>query len=275
MIKSGVIGWPVGHSLSPRLHGYWLDQYAIDGTYEALPVQPENLRAAIQGFRDDGYGGLNVTVPHKETVMDCLDDISQGARRMGAVNTIVFEDGAAKGSNTDGFGFMENLKAGHPGFDAAAGPAVVLGAGGAARAVVCALIDAGASHIILANRTRERAEKLAADLSGPITVIDWDRRTDALEDAALVVNTTTLGMTGKAALDLSLDKLPESALVTDIVYAPLQTGLLVAARARGNPVVDGIGMLLHQARPGFMAWFGVDPQVSDGLRAHVLAGLDP
>ncbi len=273
MIKSGVIGWPVAHSLSPRLHGYWLSQYKIDGAYVALPVDPENLQSAIREMVADGYAGFNVTVPHKETVLACLDDISAAARRIGAVNTVVIEDGVLKGSNTDGFGFLENLKSGHPGFAASLGPAVVLGAGGAARAVVNALTDAGAPEIRLFNRTRARAEKLAADLAGPITVGDWARRGDGLEAAALLVNTTSMGMTGKPPLEISLAKLPAGAAVTDLVYAPLQTGLLAAAAARGNPTIDGIGMLLHQARPGFEAWFGVRPDVSDGLRAHVLAEL--
>ncbi len=272
-IKAGVIGWPIAHSLSPRLHGYWLDQQGIAGTYQALPVQPEKLAESLTEFVDQGYAGLNVTVPHKEAVMDSLDEISNAARRIGAVNTLVFEGGVMKGSNTDGFGFMENLKAGHAGFDASRGPAVVLGAGGAARAVVAALTDAGAPEIRLLNRTRDRAEALAEDLSGPITTGDWDTRHEALDGAALLVNTTTLGMTGKPPLELMLDDLPQDALVNDIVYAPLQTGLLARATARGNPVVDGIGMLLHQARPGFAAWFGVEPQVTDDLRAHVLAGM--
>ncbi len=275
MIKSGVIGWPVGHSLSPRLHGYWLRRYNINGSYRALPVRPEELPSAVQDLIAGGYRGCNVTVPHKEAVMTCLDGISAKARRIGAVNTIVIEDGAAKGDNTDGFGFMENLAAGAPGFAAADGPAVVLGAGGGARAVVAALIDAGARDIRLLNRTRERAEKLAADLGGPISVLDWRQRSGRLDGAALLVNATTMGMTGAPPLEISLDGLAATALVTDLVYAPLQTNLLAAAAARGNPVVDGIGMLLHQARPGFAAWFGVEPQVDDGLRRHVLAGMKP
>ena len=275
MIKAGVIGWPITHSLSPRLHGYWLDQYTIEGTYQALPVQPENLGASLREFQDAGYGGLNVTVPHKETVMEFLHEVSASARRIGAVNTIVMQDGVLKGSNTDGFGFMENLKSGPGGFDASQGPAVVLGAGGAARAIVAALLDNGAPEVRLCNRSRGRAETLAADLGGPVGVWDWDERAAALEGAALLVNTTTLGMRGNPPLEIPLEALPTDTLVNDIVYAPLQTDLLVAAARRGNPVVDGIGMLLHQARPGFAAWFGVKPEVTAGLRAHVLAGLVP
>ncbi len=273
MIKAGVIGWPIGHTLSPRLHGYWLDQFNIEGSYLALPVQPDYLQNALQEFKLAGYKGLNVTVPHKETVLDFLDDITAAARTLGAVNTIVIENGLFKGSNTDGFGFIENLKSGQPAFSVSGKSAVVLGAGGAARAVVAALIDQGAGEILLLNRTVERAEQLALDLGGPVRVLDWNQRADCLARAALLVNTTTLGMTARPALDLALDDLPADTLVTDIVYTPLRTTLLNAAAARGNPVVDGIGMLLHQARPGFAAWFGVEPRVDQGLRDHVLAGL--
>ena len=275
MIKSGVIGWPVAHSLSPRLHGYWLCKYGIDGSYQAIPVEPENLGDFLHRLGENGFAGLNVTVPHKQAVLDYLGSISPEAERMGAVNTIVVApDGALHGSNTDGFGFLENLKQGDKAFQAKDGPAVVLGAGGAARAVVTALLDDGAPSIILINRTREKAEELARQLGGPIRCADWDDRAGALENAALLVNTTVLGMTGKPPLDLPLDALPKSALVNDIVYAPLQTPLLEAASARGNRTVDGIGMLLHQARPGFAAWFGVEPAVTDDLRRHVLGEAD-
>ena len=221
-----------------------------------------------------GFRGVNVTVPHKEAALAAVDEADALARRIGAVNTIVVgADGKLTGTNTDGFGFLENLKAGAPEWNVAGGPAVVLGAGGAARAVAVALIDAGAPEIVLVNRTRARAEKIAADLGGPLVVWDWDDRAAALAGVNLLVNTTTLGMTGKAALDISLDALPTGALVNDIVYAPLQTELLAAASARGNPVVDGLGMLLHQARPGFEAWFGVAPEVTPDLRARILENL--
>jgi len=273
-VKAGVVGWPIGHSLSPRLHGYWLQEYKIKGSYEAIAVEPEMLSEAIVNLNREGFAGVNVTVPHKEAVLACLDDITDQAKRIGAVNTIVVDDkGRLIGSNTDGFGFIENLKHSHTGFTASNGPAVVLGAGGAARAIVAALIDAGAPGVSLINRTRARAEKIAEDLTGPIRVVDWARRDAALEGASLLVNTTTLGMAGKAPLDLSLEALPKAALVNDIVYAPLETPLLKAARARGNPSVDGLGMLLHQGRPGFAAWFGVDPAVTEGLRRYVLDGL--
>lgn len=271
---AGVMGWPVAHSLSPRLHGYWLESLGIDGAYVPLAVAPENFAAALKALPKLGFRGANVTVPHKEAALAACDTATDAARRIGAVNTVVVgDDGRLHGANTDGFGFMENLRAGAPGYDPAGGPAVVLGAGGAARAVVAALIDAGAPEIRLANRTRARAEALAADLGGAITVFDWAVRADMLPGAALLANTTTLGMTGKATLEMDLDLLGGATVVTDIVYAPLLTPLLLEAEARGNTVVDGIGMLLHQARPGFEAWFGVAPEVGEALREHVLAGL--
>jgi shikimate dehydrogenase len=273
---AGVIGWPVGHSRSPQLHGHWLARYNIDGAYVPMAVAPERLEAALRGLAALGFRGCNVTVPHKEAAMALVDELDPLARRIAAVNTIVLrEDGGLFGTNTDGFGFLANLQAGSPGWSAARGPAVVIGAGGAARAVIVALIDAGAPEIRLANRTRARAEKLvaelgAAELGGPVTVVDWDDRAAALDGAALLVNATTEGMVGRRALDLTLDALPADALVNDIVYVPLETPLLAAARARGNPVVDGVGMLLHLARPGFEAWFGVAPVVDAALRAAVL-----
>lgn len=271
---AGVMGWPVGHSLSPVLHGHWLDSLGIDGAYVPLPVAPEDFAQVLKALPKMGFRGVNVTVPHKEAALAAVDHADALARRIGAVNTIVVgDDGGLTGTNTDGFGFLENLKEGAPRWNPGAGPAVVLGAGGAARAVVAALIDAGAPEIRLTNRTGARADRIAQDMGGPITVHDWDNRGDALAGANLLVNTTTLGMTGKDPLDISLDALPVSALVNDIVYAPLETGLLAAARARGNPAVDGLGMLLHQARPGFEAWFGAAPRVTADLRTRILAHL--
>ncbi|MEQ8195376.1 MAG: shikimate dehydrogenase [Rhodospirillales bacterium] len=274
IIRAGVMGWPISHSLSPRLHGFWLAQYGIAGAYEAIAVRPEDFAATFRGLGKAGYAGVNVTVPHKEAALANVDELDTVARRIGAVNTVVVEaDGRLRGSNTDAFGFLENLKAEAPAFDAEKGPAVVLGAGGAARAIVVALIDAGIPAITLLNRTRARAEALAAAIAGPIDVAPWEGGGDALRGAALLVNTTTLGMTGQPPLDLDLGNLPAAALVTDIVYNPLDTPLLKAARANGHETVDGIGMLLHQARPGFAAWFGVEPEVTPALRAHVLAGI--
>ena len=268
---AGVMGWPVGHSRSPRLHGYWLDRYGIDGAYVPLTVSPERVEEAIRALPALGFRGCNVTVPHKEAAYRTVDRLDETAKRMGAVNTIVVrEDGSLEGRNTDGFGFIENLKSGASGWKASDGPAVVIGAGGAARAVVASLLDEGAPQVWLVNRTRARAEELAADIGGAIEVADWVSRETLLEGAALVVNTTTQGMVGQPALDLDLATLPTSAVVTDIVYTPLLTPLLTVAQARGNRVVDGLGMLLHQARPGFAAWFGTQPEVTDELKRFVL-----
>lgn len=268
---AGVMGWPVGHSRSPRLHGFWLERYGIDGAYVPLAVAPDRAAEAIRALPALGFRGCNVTVPHKEVAAATVDHLEASARRAGAVNTIVVrDDGSLEGRNTDGFGFLENLRAGAPGWSATAGPAVVLGAGGAARAVVAALVDAGAPEVRLINRTRARAEALAGDIGAGVRVLDWESRNTALADAALVVNTTTQGMHGQPGLDLSLDGLPPAAVVTDIVYTPLLTPLLAAAQTRGNRVVDGLGMLLHQARPGFAAWFGTEPEVTEDLRRFVL-----
>ncbi|PWC52605.1 shikimate dehydrogenase [Azospirillum sp. TSO22-1] len=268
---AGVMGWPVGHSRSPRLHGFWLERYGIDGAYVPLAVPPERAAEAIRALPALGFRGCNVTVPHKEAAAAAVDHLDETAKRAGAVNTIVVRaDGSLEGRNTDGFGFLENLKAGAPGWMAGAGPAVVLGAGGAARAVVASLIDDGAPEVWLLNRTRARAEALAADIGDGVRVFDWVSRETLLADAALLVNTTTQGMHGQPPLDLSLKALAPAAVVTDIVYTPLITPLLAAAQARGNRVVDGLGMLLHQARPGFAAWFGVEPEVTEELRRFVL-----
>ncbi|MDH5748908.1 MAG: shikimate dehydrogenase [Rhodospirillales bacterium] len=277
-IKAGVMGWPVGHSLSPRLHGYWLKQYGINGTYQAIAVRPEDLGDALNNLKRDDFAGVNLTVPHKEAALAHMDEVTDAARRIGAVNTVVLTpEGGLAGSNTDGFGFMENLKAAlssrRVSWRVDSGPAVVVGAGGAARAIVCALVDAGVGELRLINRSEGRARDLAKAIGGPFDVIPWAGRESALAGAALLVNTTTLGMTGQPPLDLSLAALPETAVVNDIVYAPLETPLLAAARARGNPVVDGLGMLLHQARPGFAAWFGIEPEVTEDLRAWVLKGM--
>ncbi|NUB24465.1 shikimate dehydrogenase [Azospirillum brasilense] len=270
---AGVMGWPIGHSRSPRLHGYWLERYGIDGAYVPLAVPPDRIEQAIRALPALGFRGCNVTVPHKEAAYRAVDRLDATATRMGAVNTIVVgEDGALEGRNTDGFGFIENLKSGAPGWKASDGPALVIGAGGAARAVVASLLDEGAPRVWLVNRTRVRAEELAADIGGNIETADWVSRETLLEGAALVVNTTTQGMAGQSALELDLRALPGSAVVTDIVYTPLMTPLLTAAQARGNRVVDGVGMLLHQARPGFAAWFGREPEVTEGLKAAVLQG---
>ncbi len=261
---AGVLGWPVAHSRSPRLHNYWLQHYGINGAYLPLPVRPEHFAEAVNGLVRLGFAGANVTVPHKEAAFALCHRIDDSAKKAGAANTLVFSaTGEISGSNTDGFGFIEALCAGVPGFDAKRGPAVVLGARTAA----------GAPAIRLVNRTAERARRLAEALGGPVDVLGWDAAAKALVGANLVVNTTTLGMKGQPPLELDLGALPRAAAVNDIVYSPLETGLLRAARARGNPAVDGLGMLLHQARAGFKAWFGRDPEVTEALRRHVAADL--
>jgi len=269
---AGVMGWPIGHTRSPQLHGHWLRTYNIDGAYIPMAVRPENIAAALRALPVLGLAGSNITLPHKQTTLAVMDEVSDVARRIGAINTVVVGDrGQLLGDNSDGYGFMENLRQQAPRWRPRSGPVLILGAGGAARAICVALQDAGVPEIRLANRTAARARALAADLSGSCGVISWPQRTSALADIALLVNTTTLGMVGAPPLDLDLAALPPSAVVTDIVYAPLQTPLLTAAHQRGLTAVDGLGMLLHQARPGFRAWFGVDPQVTPALRAAVLA----
>jgi shikimate dehydrogenase len=270
---AGIFGWPVDHSRSPRLHGYWLKQFGIDGAYIPFATHPTKLEQGIRALPAFGFRGGNITLPHKERALTLVDEATPLARRIGAVNMLVVrEDGTILGDNSDGFGFIANLQQFQPGWRGAAGPAIVLGAGGAARAIVVSLLDAGVPEIRLVNRTTRRAEEIAEAVGGPIKVLPWDARDDALKDAALLVNSTNLGMAGQAALELDLRNLPTEAVVYDIVYVPLQTELLKAAQARGNKVVDGIGMLLHQGRPGFQAWFGQNPQVTPELRAFVLGG---
>ena len=271
---AGVIGWPVAHSLSPRLHGYWLQTLGIDGAYVPLPVAPENISDALRALTKLGFAGANVTVPHKEAALAAVDEVSEIANRIGAVNTLICKsDGTLYGDNTDAFGFIENLRAGAPSWRPDSGCALVLGAGGAARAVITALIDAGVTEISLSNRTLARAYDVAQYIGGNVAVVPWEARDTAAEGVTLLVNTTTLGMTGKAPLEMDIRALADDAVVTDIVYAPLQTPLLASAHARGLTTVDGLGMLLHQARPGFEAWFGVRPEVTADLRRHVLESL--
>lgn len=276
---AGVIGWPIGHSKSPRLHGHWLARYGIEGAYLPLAVAPDRLPAALAGLPALGFKGCNVTVPHKETALPFLDSMTETVKRLGAVNTIVVTpDGGLHGDNTDGHGFMASLRATVPDWSPEATgdrPAVILGAGGAARAIAVALADAGVTRIAIVNRTREKAEAVAAlvaDGSAP-SVHGFESVSGPdglLSRAAIVINTTVLGMDGQPPLQLPLDHLAADAVVADIVYAPLMTDLLSQAAGRGNPVVTGIGMLLHQAVPGFQAWFGVTPVVDDALEAAVL-----
>jgi shikimate dehydrogenase len=272
---AGIMGWPVAHSRSPALHGFWLAEHGIDGAYVPLAVPPDRLEQALRALPALGFRGCNLTIPHKQAALAVMDRVDLAARRIGAMNTvIVAEDGSLEGSNTDVYGFRENLREQAEDWDPTAGAAVVLGAGGSARSVVAALTEAGIAEIRLVNRTVERAERLARELaqSGTrITVHPLEARAEVLRDSGILVNSTSLGMDKEPPLELDLDALPVSAVVVDIVYVPLETPLLAAARRRGHRVVDGLGMLLHQGRPGFAAWFGATPQVTPELRAAMLA----
>ncbi|PZX45858.1 shikimate dehydrogenase [Roseinatronobacter thiooxidans] len=266
---AGVIGCPVGHSRSPVLHGTWLRDYGIKGHYVPLHVEAKDLAAVLHTLPAMGFVGVNVTIPHKEAALALADTATPMARAIGAANTLSFVDGHIHADNTDGYGFMQNLRDGAPAWRAE-GMALVLGAGGAARAVIVALADAGVPRIVLSNRTRARAEVLQAEIAAPVSVVDWAEWPQAAADAALVVNTTSLGMAGQPALDMPPALFDPRTVVTDLVYTPLETDLLRQARACGCVAVDGLGMLLHQAVPGFARWFGRRPQVSDALRAAVL-----
>ena len=271
-VIAGVMGWPVGHSRSPLLHNFWLARAGIDGAYIPMAVPPDRVGEALRALPALGFAGTNVTIPHKEAAFAAVDEADGIARRIGAVNTVcVRGDGSLSGSNTDAFGFIEALRSRLGPWSGAGIAAVVLGAGGAARAIVAALQDEGADEIRLVNRTRARADALCERFGAPLVAVDWDEREAALDGAALLVNTTALGMAGGAPLELRLDGLPAEAAVNDIVYTPLETPLLAAARARGCRAVDGLEMLLHQARPGFAAWYGAEPVVDDALRRHVAA----
>jgi shikimate dehydrogenase len=268
-LLAGIAGWPVAHSRSPRLHGFWLRRHGIDGAYVPLPIRAEDFRTAVHGLRAAGFRGMNVTQPHKLAAFAVCDQVDDTARRAGAVNTIIFTESGIRGSNTDGSGFVAHLRA--SGADPVGGPVLLLGAGGGARAVAAALLDAGA-RVTLANRSPEPAAALARDLPG-LKLIDWTTRDAALADHALLVNATSLGMKGNAPLQIDLDRGAPGLAVADIVYVPLETPLLAAARARGLRAVDGLGMLLHQAGFGFAAWFGVTPVVDEELRRFVAGDL--
>lgn len=277
---AGVVGWPVAHSLSPRLHGHWFARYRIDGAYVPLPVRPEDLELAFRALPRLGFLGWNVTIPHKERAVSLVDRRDREAERMGAVNTVlVHPDGTLEGRNTDGPGFMAHLRAEHPAFEPSRGPVLLLGAGGAARAVAFSLLEAGCPLLRLSNRTIDRAAALARALDrffpGRIALAAWPPGAAELADVGLLVNATSLGMTGQPPLGLDLAPLPRTAIVADLVYVPLETELLAAARARGNPLLDGLGMLLHQAVPGFAWWGGRLPEVDDALRACLLEALAP
>ncbi|MBI3441850.1 MAG: shikimate dehydrogenase [Proteobacteria bacterium] len=266
------MGCPVSHSLSPRLHGFWLQQYEIQGEYTRREMKPEQLRGALAELADRGFAGCNLTLPLKEPALDLMDKLDESCRVSGAVNTVVIHEGRTTGYNSDGFGFMESLNAQYPAWDG--GCVVILGTGGAARGIIAALRKAGAKRLILINRTQKKAEKIVEDLKlGQAEVAEWKNRAAALKNTTLLIHCSCLGMSGQPPLELDLSSLPKTALVCDIVYRPLLTPLLVSAKERGHPVVEGLPMLLHQGRLGFRHWFGVDPAVTTELYNEIATGV--
>ena len=269
-LLAGVMGWPVMHSRSPMLHNYWFKQHDLAGTYVPLAIRPEGLAAALRALRALGFAGCNLTIPHKQQAMTIVDEVDGLARSIGAISCVVVRpDGALAGTNNDCYGFIQNVRQEQPGWRADAGPIAVIGAGGGSRAVCYGLAQEGAKEIRLLNRTFARAKGIADEFGGPIKALPWEQRRDALEGAAMVVNTTSCGMVGQPLLDISLNKLPKTALAADIIYIPLQTPFLAAARKRGNRTVNGLGMLLNQGRPAWKAWFGIEPDVTAELRAMI------
>src|SRR5258707_2651058 len=273
-LMAGLMGWPVMHSRSPKIHNFWLAKYGLDGTYVPLAIQAEGLRAALRALPALGFAGCSLTIPKKEAAFEIVDRADPLARRIGAINCVVVAaDGSLDGYNYDGFGYIQSILEAHPNWRADAGPIVVVGAGGGARAVLVSLADQGAQEIRLVNRSPERAQTLAREFGAPIEAVAWKERHTALAGAAMLINTTSQGMAGQPALDLALDKLPASALVSDIIYVPRETPLLAAARSRGNRTVNGLGMLHYQARPTYQASFGVMPEVTAELRAMIEATI--
>jgi len=269
---AGLLGWPVAHSRSPVIHNHWLQKYGIPGRYLLFGVPPERLEPAVRGLSALGLRGCNVTTPHKQAIFPLLDRVDALARTIGAVNTVVVEkDGSLTGFNNDGNGFIQSLRDADPQWSPGSGPILVLGAGGASRAVVASLAAQGAKEIRVTNRTRDKAQQIADAVGSVVTVVPWEQRTDALDGIAMLANATSLGMTGKGALDMPLDRLPRHALVGDLIYIPPETALLAAARARGNTTVNGLGLLLNQARPAFNAWFGVMPEITPELLQAIQA----
>ncbi|UZD90716.1 shikimate dehydrogenase [Cognatishimia activa] len=268
---AAVVGHPIAHSKSPKLHGYWLKTYGIAGHYIPMDVAPDDLETVLRNMHKMGFVGANVTIPHKTRALEIADQVTDRATLIGAANTLIFhEDGKILADNTDGYGFIQNLRQSAPEWDPASGPAVVLGAGGAARAVVASLLDAGVPEIFISNRTRVRAEQLRDDFGARLKVVEWVQAGETMEDGATIVNTTSLGMAGKPELKVSLEGLQAGSLVTDLVYTPLRTPFLDEAEQRGCVTVDGLGMLLHQATPGFERWFGPRPEVTEELRQVML-----
>ena len=269
-MKAAVIGYPIHHSKSPIIHQHWMDEYGISGSYEAIEVKPDELQIKIAELVEQGYDGFNCTIPHKENIFSLCDEVNGTAKIVGAVNTVIIKDQKIIGKNTDVFGFIQNIKSQND-FDFKGKKALVLGAGGASRAVLYGLLEEGVDEILLTNRTKEKAINLQSLDPSKIKIIDWENKDDCLEKIDLLVNTTSLGMVGQRELSIDLDCLNAGALVTDIVYTPLMTPLLERASARGNDIVTGVGMLLHQARPAFEAWTGILPDVTDTLTAKILS----
>ncbi len=269
-IKTAVIGYPINHSKSPLIHNYWLKKYELSGEYKAIDIHPDNLEKDVQRLIDGGYKGFNVTIPHKITIMDLCDEIYDTAKNIGAVNTVTIKNGRLYGTNTDAYGFVQNIKKQAYSIDFTKINAVIIGAGGAANAVLYALLKEGAADIIITNRTRTRAEKLAQVAPNKIKVTNWDQRSDICKNANLIINTTSLGMKGKAPLEIDISQANSNAIVTDIVYVPLMTDLLKQAQSHGFKTATGIGMLLHQARRGFEIWNGIMPEVTPELEELTL-----
>jgi shikimate dehydrogenase len=267
-LLAGVMGWPVLHSRSPLMHNYWMEQQGVAGTYVFLEIRPGTLEAALRGLHPLRFSGCNLTIPHKLEAMGIVDEVDDVAKKIGAISCVAVRDhGTLFGTNNDWFGFMGNLKQTWPDWRGDAGPVTVIGAGGGGRAVVYALLQAGVKELRLVNRTYERAQKVAADLGGPITVLKWEDRHDALDGVTIAVNVTNQGMVGQNALDIRLDALPANAIAADIIYTPLESPYLAAARARGNRTINGLGMLIHQGVPAWKLWFGLEPVVTDEVRA--------
>ena len=273
-LLAAVMGWPIHQSRSPMLHNFWFAQHKLQGSYVPLAVPPERLEVALRALPSLNFAGCNLTIPLKQDAMKIVDEVDITAKKIGAMSCVLVRpDGSLAGSNNDWYGFTHNILEFVPDWRADAGPVALMGAGGGARAVVYGLMERGAREIRLCNRTLARAQTLAKEFGGPITVLPWEQRHDAVEGCAMLVNATNQGMIGQAALDLRLDKLPVAALVNDIIYNPRETPLIVAARLRGNRTVTGLGMLLHQGIPAWQAWFGLSPKVTPELRALIEATL--
>lgn len=267
-LLAAVMGWPIMHTRSPLIYNYWFERYRIAGRHVPLAIEPQALAAALRAMHPLGFAGCNLTLPHKQAAMSIVDEADAVARAIGAISCVVVRsDGSLSGTNNDCIGFLNNIKSLHPDWHAKTGPITVLGAGGGARAVCYALAQAGAREIRVVNRTYERAQRLADDFGAPLAALRWEQRADALADTTMIVNSTSQGMTGQAALDIRLERMPQSALACDLIYTPRETPFIAAARARGNRTVNGLGMLLHQAPPAWHAWFGFTPEVTPELHA--------